>query len=1101
MKLKILMILLFSVCFAFSMQDFRQAAFSDKGNALLISQTLDSGIDDLSRLSLPDQLSDIQEYYEFAKSYNTIVQKFDELKTSSSAATSCLKSKLGSVRFFLRSVPFIGTDCQINEIVDLVDIISTQYISLADLNVQESLDKIQSETGLLNFDWLSFQGIPAAALRQIARDVNLPLNLTDWAFELVPIQIYEVQATYSGEELWLNLSEWDLRYLLSESQELKITNTKPIVIDYLVIPKPDFETRNNPINQISVSLKEIGVFYQAINGLFSSSEQLIEAEYSELLKDTAELKRLYANVSRQELELINESVLISSGILGSSIDRLDYIQYAKKIDIAEFTVPEASIWNRYVAIHDRRTKIGSANKQLTELLESSDGIVQALKYLCESLQRKTGVYDIPCSLSGATLGQRFESIKTAYLKLSMIHKLQLSQENDNRTKTLQEFETILDYQKNALQNLEEFLDIRFVLDIQQDLNDFEIKAQTATQIELIKLMRSVLEIDEKIKIEFWSKNFDKSEKIRVDLAKSTILAASLGLSVGQHEPWLFSRLTVHDSDIKKAMFLIKTGKLELDFLRNQLVDFETQYSSNFPSSFVCEPEVPVLGQAFDVFCSLLINYSFPHELDGLSLVQLKYEPKAQMSSRNFISGNLSLLKSATSQNQVLKIKFNKLASPQIFEIAYRSRLPAANISRISETATSEFYQGQYQIFSDCSFDSAFAVLENPLGGLPANFSLPTHYDGSRAHVLISCKELIRLNISGDPIEIRKTKTEAGILIEAINHLDHALDVLFIQPYVYGASVNTSYSVSGQQMLWRANISSKLAFFINSGFLNDPKCGKDFFVDGVCCNLDSNDPELLEQYNQMYYYLKQSNLEVPNPCELGLSNAIKAAIGTFNTVVNQTRESPEALLFQKITETSQELNPNLDELTEPDLVRKRTAEQIVVSLERRFGPELGNVDRDIIDSVLDVFPYTPRPILVEQRTPPEFLKLKQYFESGDFQAVLEIYLENRQEFELAQIKREFYLDKCDKYTELAIQELEKAKAALSLFSLNGQELVEKAETAFVNKDFISTIYYSRYAILENPVGLGIPYRVPLAIAIIVIGLYLYRTRSPIEEELI
>ena len=180
--------------------------------------------------------------------------------------------------------------------------------------------------------------------------------------------------------------------------------------------------------------------------------------------------------------------------------------------------------------------------------------------------------------------------------------------------------------------------------------------------------------------------------------------------------------------------------------------------------------------------------------------------------------------------------------------------------------------------------------------------------------------------------------------------------------------------------------------------------------------------------------------------------------------------------------------------------KDLASDIIKKSDHNLGPEIGNVERKVFETVLDAYPYTPRPIPVSENEPELLDNLKLDFENGNFTGIIRTFVSNKTKFE-NQPSRGYYLAKCRKYRDLAESELQKAKS-LKIRSPEIKRMLQRAQRAYDDQDYITSIYYARYVVLKNPIGLDFQYRHALAVLLVALGVYLHlKDKRAGTEELI
>ncbi|MBR9689688.1 MAG: hypothetical protein GOV01_02230 [Candidatus Altiarchaeota archaeon] len=153
-------------------------------------------------------------------------------------------------------------------------------------------------------------------------------------------------------------------------------------------------------------------------------------------------------------------------------------------------------------------------------------------------------------------------------------------------------------------------------------------------------------------------------------------------------------------------------------------------------------------------------------------------------------------------------------------------------------------------------------------------------------------------------------------------------------------------------------------------------------------------------------------------------------------------------------------------------------------------EFGCVEKNIITKVKKSYNF-PTPSCMQLT---QLQDAKSLFERDEFEAAVKKYLEIRDTSGL-----EVFLAKSLQYKDRAEQMIGRLNSLNALSSRLASPYVEKAQLAYDNQDYITSLYYSHYAFLKSTINLGIDFRVVVAIAIIAYGIYSNKNKK--EEELL
>jgi hypothetical protein len=122
------------------------------------------------------------------------------------------------------------------------------------------------------------------------------------------------------------------------------------------------------------------------------------------------------------------------------------------------------------------------------------------------------------------------------------------------------------------------------------------------------------------------------------------------------------------------------------------------------------------------------------------------------------------------------------------------------------------------------------------------------------------------------------------------------------------------------------------------------------------------------------------------------------------------------------------------------------------------------------------------------------EVKELMVSGANEGAVKKYFQIRKEAHM-----ESFMARSSKYKNESTELLNQVSAMNPLRSYLVAGYAEKARTAYEHGDYITSMYYSRYALLKSTINLGVDLRVILAIAVIAYGLYSSKGKK--EEELI
>ncbi len=154
-----------------------------------------------------------------------------------------------------------------------------------------------------------------------------------------------------------------------------------------------------------------------------------------------------------------------------------------------------------------------------------------------------------------------------------------------------------------------------------------------------------------------------------------------------------------------------------------------------------------------------------------------------------------------------------------------------------------------------------------------------------------------------------------------------------------------------------------------------------------------------------------------------------------------------------------------------------------ALKRMAPVHLGCVEKDIVKDVVSRFTVPAiECIVVGEAVYQEAVDL---FENEDYNAVLELY-RKRPIFRDA----EFYLANAAKYRKEAEDAIVFAKSSLEgpVARRRSQPYVDMASDAYAKKDYISAVYYAKYATIKAPLGLAFNWRLVLALALVAVGVW-------------
>ena len=150
---------------------------------------------------------------------------------------------------------------------------------------------------------------------------------------------------------------------------------------------------------------------------------------------------------------------------------------------------------------------------------------------------------------------------------------------------------------------------------------------------------------------------------------------------------------------------------------------------------------------------------------------------------------------------------------------------------------------------------------------------------------------------------------------------------------------------------------------------------------------------------------------------------------------------------------------------------------------------GCVEANVVSEVLENFRLPPLKCI----RLPELEEVKRLHDLGDDETAVKKYMSLVRSAGL-----ESFLSRSLKHRGQAKELLAQVESLNPLSSRLASGYIEKARDAYEHGDYITSMYYSRYALLKSTVKLNLDFRVILALAVLAYGIYSSRDK---EEELI
>ena len=713
---------------------------------------------------------------------------------------------------------------------------------------------------------------------------------------------------------------------------------------------------------------------------------------SERFKEGEQLWDLLSNssvmVALSELPGENSLLASRSSLLEISKINSTYADMVLVMTQAEASNQLGVRYTKYNEVSGTYTYLNSIISQIWSALEEKLNIMEAL---CVE-------YGSSCEYGG-NLPDRLRKTSEVFLELRINHLLNNEMTDDATQLRADQIESELDELRQLITRIEPFTPPALIakyldgfITLKHRL-DFEI----AKNDEFMGISRLMLEDVRKmyiaIETEFFKTHRDEALEIRAELLS---IAESLSRN-GIHVDIEDRTLSAFNSDPVGDIIYYFNSRQYLTELKETYAGLLLQFSSNVPSTSLCTPTIPILGEKFLVKCVVLVNNTWDTVLESASsTLSLLHNPD-HIDSGNF-AGDVAHLSSVSFSGTSVRLNLQDLGSVAIFDVSYYTSYDLAKYS-CTTVADGLTAQQTCHFFAMCS-DRARVPIPHPFSGRKMMSTSNYTYDGSRILVEIPCNTEFSANFTGPSVEVISKDGQMTIR----NLLNSTIEIQFeIPPEDTGADKPVVVGTN-LKPFEEVEMALDTRFQLNT----------------------SNDASTIKEEVSLAELIGYSSYEEAS--DALLSGEIYTRYGCIESnIVSTVRE--------------------VSKLVEPECI-------VVTGLEAALALR----------------------------------------EAGDHEAAVKELLRLNSNTGL-----ESFLMKSKPYEARAKYAISEAKKGINPITNRFLgKYIEKAETAYHNKDYITSLYYSQYTLLKSNISLGIDARALLALAILGYGIYSSRKK---QEELI
>ncbi len=809
-------------------------------------------------------------------------------------------------------------------------------------------------------------------------------------------------------------------------------------------------------------------FYRKASNLTEEREKEFEEKRLELLEKIEENRLLidnYTSFLNASLQFISLSSGASGRVLLQNISSKALVKEVSGLELNK-SIPLGERYRRATELMEELLYIEA---DLEKILDHLQELEEKLRARCYELMERTGETGY-CQASGE-LTKRIEAL--------LYHLSVLSSK-----------EKVITYLvKNRLEEVDRFLSIfRFLKGIEK----FEKEAKEVEKLIEENPAEAFLRVKE-LKSDLFDfirlKTADRIESYKRKFVEMRNSLSAIGVDVNSMEI-LGHRL----DDLIKAE-LSTTPELYAEVYRkgDEYVQILSKFFERYAEKFkVTEPELvsinfidpPVSGSLATVSVKFLVNSSFPFsvlgKLDELEVrIPYSHLPLRPVNDRLEVISDLEL-KKVHKGSEYIRLIFNDVKEPFTLKLIYQVKIPEVNCFLVNESISPELFFRKYRCFSECSFGNIYYLFKNPAERL-FSYSVPVIFSNSTHTMLRLPCGPSEFSVFGDVIDV----IEENGSIKIINWLNKTVNLTVsseIEPELPSSFVNGRHYF---KILLKPGENRINAYGTGKKFI----CGKDFRVDGNCCEI-FGDEQLISEYMELYSRLKQAGIsEIPNPCELGLANAVKKARELL--VYENRSEGKDEREFVYLNGYSAELGTaRVSEV-------KEAAEKIVNYLRKYYcGPPLEGVERKVYLEIRKLYPFFPKPKKISSQLgicKPVF----DAWERGEYEKVVELF-----KSEMKESERSVYLKKAENWKGSAENSIRNAEELLKASGFAGtflKKYLEKAKEAYSNGDYISALYYAKYVELKAPKNLRIDLKLVALVLIATAAAYYQFAKNRGEEE--
>ncbi|MBR9680999.1 MAG: hypothetical protein GOU98_04220 [Candidatus Altiarchaeota archaeon] len=502
---------------------------------------------------------------------------------------------------------------------------------------------------------------------------------------------------------------------------------------------------------------------------FELNKQFEESKY--FLEEVKTIQTLLKNSSVKFalLEISFESKLLANSF---EFDFLGWDHSKKLKNYFESIETSKSLGNTYLTLLELSSYLHNIDFETSLALSNIESKIETMENLCIS-------YGSSCSFGG-DISTRLLLTSNVFLDVRVNHLKSVGRSDESNELLVNLIESELTQTKNLIGQIEKYIEPKNVVVYTDAVLGFEIELNSLKDLsELTSLKTKIKEFRKKITNAFFEKNIKDARTTKAELISlSNIIDFEI----------LNLPLSLLDNPIKNIIYYVSKHDF-LAEMKEKYQEILIDFSSNIPSSVVCIPKIPILGETFEVKCKIFVNNTYKVMLESASsVIKLSHKP-ISISSKNFIGDTIKLKSVSFSGGQV-RLNLVNINGVAFFETTYFSKAQNLNIN-CDYTYLGMNANYTCVIIPTCE-KYGTVKLKHPFSGRQMNATHNYTYDGEFVYFQTKCNQPNKVVFSGPSVELSENN---GLVIESLINSTQTNNLIIEVEHPRGYNASLSFNLN------------------------------------------------------------------------------------------------------------------------------------------------------------------------------------------------------------------------------------------------------------------------------------------------------------------